>query len=103
MTIIADGPSGQTGSVNNNQTSVSLLTDTLTLAGGTGVDTERSGDTITFAIGQDVSTTSNVSFNTLTPTTIAGNVTFTGDPTFNESLFLKEGASGLPRKPSFLQ
>ena len=37
--------------------------ETLTLAGGTGVDTSVSGNTVTFAIGQAVATNSNVTFN----------------------------------------
>lgn len=37
--------------------------ETLTLAGGTGVATSVSGNTVTFDIGQAVATTSNVTFN----------------------------------------
>ena len=37
--------------------------ETLTLAGGVGVDTTVSGNTVTFAIGQAVATNSNVTFN----------------------------------------
>jgi hypothetical protein len=45
---------------------VSLLTDTLTFTGGTGVTTAVTNNTVTFAIGQAVATTSNVTFNDLT-------------------------------------
>ena len=41
-------------------------TDTLTVSGGTGVDTFVSGDTIRIDIGQAVATTSNVTFNNVT-------------------------------------
>ena len=67
LTVIADGPTGSTGDppVNNNQTSVSLITDNLTLAGGTGVDTARSTNTITFNIGQSVATDADPTFGTV--------------------------------------
>lgn len=45
---------------------VSLGTDTLTFAGGTGVTTTVINNQISFAIGQAVSTTSDVQFNNLT-------------------------------------
>ena len=75
---------------------VSLLSDTLTISGGTGVATSVSGDTITVAIGQAVATDSNVTFNnvtvdgtlssddiTATDLTASGNVTITGNLTVN--------------------
>ena len=46
--------------------SVVLGTNTLTFAGGTGVTTTVSGATTTFAIGQSVATTANVTFNDVT-------------------------------------
>ncbi len=49
---------------------VDLLSDTLNVVGGTGVETEASGNTITISIGQEVETTSDVQF---------ANGLFTGD------------------------
>ena len=46
--------------------SVALGTDTLTFTGGTGVTTTVSDNQVSFAIGQAVATTSNVTFNDLT-------------------------------------
>lgn len=57
---------------------VTLGTDTLTFAGGTGVTTTVTDNQVSFAIGQAVSTTSNVSFNNLT---LAGNLTVNGTTT----------------------
>ena len=70
-------------------------TDTLEFEGGTGVTTTVLGsDKVTFAIGQAIGTTDDVTFNnvtvdgTLTPdditstnVSIAGNATITGNPT----------------------
>ena len=75
---------------------VSLLSDTLTISGGTGVATTLTDNTITIAIGQAVATTSDVTFNdvivsgtlssddiTATDLTASGNVTITGNLTVN--------------------
>ena len=74
--------------------SIDLLNEDLTIAGGTGVVTSVSGNSVTVAIGQDVSTTANVTFNdvtvdgtlnsddiTATNITVAGNLTVTGTTT----------------------
>jgi hypothetical protein len=73
---------------------ISLATDTLTFSGGTGVSTSVAGGAVTIEIGQDVSTTANVTFNdvtvdgtlnsddiTATNITVAGNLTVTGTTT----------------------
>jgi hypothetical protein len=73
---------------------VSLLTDTLTFTGGTGVATTVTNNTVTFAIGQAVGTTDNVTFNNLTvngtfssnditatDVTVSGNAIITGNLT----------------------
>ena len=83
------GVAGDTGS-----DTIALGTDTLTFTGGTGVTTSVAADTVTFAIGQDVGTTADVTFNdvtvngtlssddiTATTVTIAGNLTVTGTTT----------------------
>jgi hypothetical protein len=49
---------------------VSLLTDTLNFAGGTGVTTAVSNNEIEISIGQDVSTTANVTFESVSANTI---------------------------------
>ena len=68
---------------------------TLTFSGGTGVTTAVTNDTVTFSIGQDVGTTANVTFNTVTADvtstgtssfatlTTSGNVTVGGNLTVN--------------------
>jgi len=64
--------------------SIDLLTDTLEIIGGTGVDTVASGNTITFSIGQDVYTNSNVQFgdgNFTGDLIVAGNFTVNGNTT----------------------
>ena len=58
--------------------SVTVGTDTLTFAGGTGVTTTVTNNQVSFAIGQAVSTNSNVTFNNLT---ISGNLTVNGTTT----------------------
>ena len=73
---------------------VSLLSDTLTFEGGTGVTTTVTDNKVSFAIGQAVATTSNVTFNdvtvsgvlysndvTATNINVDGNATITGNLT----------------------
>ena len=89
LTVAADTASGVTP-----PDGIDLLTDTLTIAGGTGVATSIAGDTVTIAIGQDVGTTANVQFNDVTvdgtlysnditagTVTIAGNLIVNGTTT----------------------
>lgn len=73
---------------------VSLLADTLTFQGGTGVTTVVTNNQVSFAIGQAVAITSNVTFNDITTTgvlysnditaasvTVDGNAIITGNLT----------------------
>lgn len=73
---------------------VTLGSDTLTFAGGTGVTTTVTNNQVSFAIGQAVSTTSDVTFNSVTVNgtlnsdditasniSIAGNASITGNLT----------------------
>jgi hypothetical protein len=73
---------------------VSLLNDTLTFEGGTGVATTVTDNKVSFAIGQSVGTTDNVTFNSVTVNgslnsdditaaniSVAGNATITGNLT----------------------
>ena len=75
---------------------VALLTETLDFEGGTGVTTTASNNKVTFAIGQAVATTSNVTFNNVTvdgalnsdditasTMTASGNVVVQGNLTVN--------------------
>ena len=77
-----------------NSDAVALVADTLTFEGGTGVTTTVSNNKVSFAIGQAVATTSNVTFNdvtvngtltsndiTSTNVTVSGNAIITGDLT----------------------
>jgi len=50
-------------------------TDDISLSGDTNISLSRSGDTISFSLVQNISTTSNVQFNNITAT---GNLTVTG-------------------------
>ena len=74
--------------------SINLLNETLTVSGGTGVATSVSNGEVTIDIGQDVGTTADVTFNSVTvngtlnsdditasTVTIAGNLTVTGTTT----------------------
>jgi hypothetical protein len=55
--------------------------ETLTIAGGTGVDTVVSGNTVTASIGQAVGTSATPTFGNITTTGyLAGPATFTIDP-----------------------
>lgn len=63
-TVSSDLPiAGDTGT-----DTVSLLTDTLTIAGGVGVSTSVNNDTVTVDIGQPVGITDDVTFGELTTT-----------------------------------
>lgn len=57
---------------------VTVGTDTLTFAGGTGVTTAVTNNQVSFAIGQAVGTTSNVTFNDVS---VTGNLTVNGTTT----------------------
>lgn len=64
---------GDTGTDN-----VTVGSDTFTFAGGTGVTTAVTNNQVSFAIGQAVGTTSNVTFNNVT---VSGNLTVSGTTT----------------------
>jgi hypothetical protein len=60
---------------------ISLLTDTLNVAGGTGVTTSVANNQVEISIGQDVSTTANVTFENVVATNSleAGDVLISGN------------------------
>ena len=79
---------------NTGTDTLTIGTDTLTFAGGTGVTTAVTNNQVSFAIGQPVGTTDNVTFNNATVNgslnsdditaaniSIAGNATITGNLT----------------------
>jgi hypothetical protein len=72
---------------------VNLGVDTLTFAGGTGVTTTVTNNQVSFAIGQAVSTTSNVTFNNVTVNGVLNSdditstsISVTGDATITGNL-----------------
>ena len=87
-------PSGSFNIAGNIGTDTFTTGDTLTFEGGTGVITTVTDNKVSFAIGQSVATTDNVSFNSVTVNgtltsdditstniSIAGNATITGNLT----------------------
>jgi hypothetical protein len=79
---------------NTGTDTVNTGTDTLTFAGGTGISTAVTNNQVSFAIGQAVGTTDNVTFNNVTVNgslnsdditaaniSVAGNATITGNLT----------------------
>lgn len=73
LTVAADTGSADT---------VDLLNDTLTFVGGTGVDTVVADNQVTFSIGQEVYTTSNVVFDSIETTnglTVGGDLIVSGN------------------------
>jgi hypothetical protein len=68
---------------NSGTGSVSLLTQGLTINGGTGVTATANNQTFTISIGQGVATTDNVTFNNLT---LSGNLTVNGTTTTVNSI-----------------
>lgn len=65
---------------NTGTDTVNLGTDTLTFTGSSGVTTSVANNQVSFSIGQDVATTSNVTFNNVSA---SGNLTVAGDLTVN--------------------
>jgi len=95
-TISTDLPiAGDTGT-----DSVSLLTDTLTISGGTGVTTSVASDTVTIEIGQPVGTSDDVTFNNVTVSgdlNVEGTLTAinTTNTTISDNIIvLNEGETG---------
>ena len=58
--------------------SIILSSETLSILGGTGVDSAASGNAVTLSIGQAVGTTDNVTFNNVV---VSGNLTVSGTQT----------------------
>jgi len=90
VTALTDTSISTTLNISDNQGTpntdgISLASDTLTFAGGTGVDsTVNAGtNTVTFSIGQAVGTTDNVTFGTIDGTTITASTGFSGNLTGN--------------------
>lgn len=71
---------------NTGTDTVIVGVDTLLFEGGTGVNTTVTNNKVTFSIGQDVGTTSNVTFNDLT---LTGNLIVQGTTTTINSIIVE--------------
>ena len=80
------GTANLTITANTGTDVVSTGIDTLNFAGGTGVTTAVTNNQVSFAIGQDVATTSNVTFNDIV---VSGNLTIQGTTTTINSTSLE--------------
>ena len=102
---------------------VDLDSQSLTISGGTGVTTSASSQTLSVAIGQDVGTSSNVTFGNVTGSTISGSAitgttiggiteanlldktaseTITGTYRFDEDVTLYELDDGATQNPTLV-